>query len=28
MGADAMRDAWRQDGVDVLNQRRRAANPT
>jgi Suppressor of fused protein (SUFU) len=27
-GADAMRDAWEQDGVDVLDPRRRAANPT
>ena len=27
-GADAMRDAWQQDGVDVLDPRRRAANPT
>ena len=27
-GADAMRDAWRQDGVDVLDQRRRAAEPS
>lgn len=26
-GADAMRDAWQQDGVDVLDQRRRAAEP-
>jgi hypothetical protein len=26
-GADAMRDAWRQDGVDVLDPRRRAAQP-
>ncbi|MCV7301451.1 suppressor of fused domain protein [Mycobacterium barrassiae] len=26
-GADAMREAWEQDGVDVLNPRRRAANP-
>jgi len=25
-GADAMREAWRQDGVDVLDPRRRAAN--
>jgi hypothetical protein len=25
-GADAMREAWVQDGVDVLNPRRRAAN--
>nr|WP_155906970.1 MULTISPECIES: suppressor of fused domain protein [unclassified Mycolicibacterium] len=27
-GADAMREAWRQDGVDVLDQRRRAAEPS
>jgi len=27
-GADAMRDAWQQDGVDVLDQRRRAAEPS
>lgn len=27
-GADAMREAWAQDGVDVLDPRRRAANPT
>jgi Suppressor of fused protein (SUFU) len=27
-GANAMRDAWQQDGVDVLDPRRRAANPT
>lgn len=27
-GADAMRDAWRQDGVDVLDPRRRAASPS
>jgi hypothetical protein len=27
-GADAMRDAWQQDGVDVLDPRRRAASPT
>ena len=27
-GADAMREAWEQDGVDVLDPRRRAANPT
>jgi hypothetical protein len=27
-GADAMRDAWQQDGVDVLDPRRRAANPS
>jgi hypothetical protein len=27
-GADAMREAWVQDGVDVLDPRRRAANPT
>lgn len=26
-GADAMREAWRQDGVDVTNPRRRAASP-
>ena len=26
-GADAMREAWMQDGVDVLDPRRRAANP-
>ena len=26
-GADAMREAWTQDGVDVLDPRRRAANP-
>jgi len=26
-GADAMREAWIQDGVDVLDPRRRAANP-
>jgi len=26
-GADAMREAWEQDGVDVMNPRRRAANP-
>lgn len=26
-GADAMREAWRTDGVDVLDARRRAANP-
>ncbi len=25
-GADAMREAWQQDGVDVLDPRRRAAN--
>jgi suppressor of fused protein SUFU len=27
-GAEAMRDAWQQDGVDVHDPRRRAANPT
>lgn len=27
-GADAMREAWRQDGVDVLNPARRAAQPS
>jgi hypothetical protein len=27
-GADAMREAWQQDGVDVMDPRRRAANPT
>ncbi len=27
-GADAMREAWTADGVDVLDPRRRAANPT
>ena len=27
-GADAMREAWGQDGVDVLDPHRRAANPT
>lgn len=27
-GADAMREAWTQDGVDVLDPGRRAANPT
>jgi hypothetical protein len=27
-GADAMRDAWQQDGVDVLDPRRPAARPT
>jgi hypothetical protein len=27
-GADAMREAWQQDGVDVFDPRRRAANPT
>jgi hypothetical protein len=27
-GADAMRDAWEQDGVDVLDPRRRAAKPS
>jgi hypothetical protein len=27
-GADAMREAWTQDGVDVLDPARRAANPT
>jgi len=26
-GADAMREAWAQDAVDVLDPRRRAANP-
>ena len=26
-GPDAMREAWQQDGVDVLDPRRRAANP-
>ncbi|WP_006243103.1 suppressor of fused domain protein [Mycolicibacterium tusciae] len=26
-GADAMREAWVQDGVDVLDPRRRAGNP-
>jgi hypothetical protein len=26
-GADAMREAWQQDGVDVFDPRRRAANP-
>jgi hypothetical protein len=26
-GADAMRDAWQQDGVDVLDPSRRAASP-
>ncbi|WP_019970872.1 suppressor of fused domain protein [Mycobacterium sp. 141] len=26
-GADAMREAWQADGVDVLNPARRAANP-
>ncbi|OKH79687.1 hypothetical protein EB75_23950 [Mycobacterium sp. ST-F2] len=27
-GADAMREAWQQDGVDVLDQNRRAAEPS
>ncbi|WP_066898768.1 suppressor of fused domain protein [Mycolicibacterium houstonense] len=27
-GADAMREAWQTDGVDVMDPRRRAANPT
>jgi hypothetical protein len=27
-GADAMREAWEQDRVDVLDPRRRAANPS
>lgn len=27
-GADAMREAWVQDGVDTADARRRAANPT
>jgi hypothetical protein len=27
-GADAMRDAWQQDGVDVTNPSRPAAQPT
>lgn len=27
-GADAMREAWRTDGVDVLDPRRRAASPS
>ncbi len=27
-GADAMREAWRQDGVDVLDPSRRAASPS
>lgn len=27
-GADAMREAWQVDGVDVLDPARRAANPT
>lgn len=27
-GAEAMRDAWRSDGVDILDPRRRAANPS
>jgi hypothetical protein len=27
-GADAMRDAWQQDGVDVLDPSRKAARPT
>ncbi|BBY82509.1 suppressor of fused domain protein [Mycolicibacterium pulveris] len=27
-GADAMREAWQQDGVDVLDPGRRAARPT
>jgi Suppressor of fused protein (SUFU) len=27
-GADAMREAWLTDGVDVLDPRRRAANPS
>lgn len=27
-GADAMRDAWTQDGVDVLDPHRRAASPS
>jgi len=27
-GADAMREAWEQDGVDIFDPRRRAANPT
>jgi hypothetical protein len=27
-GADAMREAWTQDGVDVLDPRRRAAKPS
>jgi hypothetical protein len=27
-GADAMRDAWQQDGVDVRDPRRRAASPS
>jgi hypothetical protein len=26
-GADAMREAWRTDGVDPLDPQRRAANP-
>jgi hypothetical protein len=26
-GADAMREAWQQDGVDVLDPSRRAAQP-
>jgi Suppressor of fused protein (SUFU) len=27
-GADAMRDAWQQDGVDVLDPSRPAAQPS
>jgi suppressor of fused protein SUFU len=27
-GADALRDAWRTDGVDVLDQRRKASAPS
>ena len=27
-GADAMREAWQQDGVDVLDPARRAAQPS
>lgn len=27
-GADALREAWRQDGVDVLNPARRASQPS
>jgi hypothetical protein len=27
-GADVMRETWTQDGVDVFDPRRRAANPT
>jgi len=27
-GADAMREAWQQDGVDVLDQWRSASRPS